>query len=964
MKQVKYLGAIIAICVLCTFVSSMSFVSATTVEDGDVIRVGYYEDFLEFAEDINSFNNKGYGVDIFEKISEVSDLEFEYIPISDDPTDALNNGEVDLLAFHTRSQERAEDTIYSQMEYGKAYVSILSKDMDIAYGDFDALDGKTIATYSENIGNERLEFLGENLGFSMEYVYGEAHDYMDLDADFYLAFSGHRSIGELNNVLDVGVYNLYINASIENQELIDKLDAILYDIVVTEGNFFLELEEKYLADNVEITHRGLMPNEIETLRQRTLEVGYITGFAPISFMNEQGQPDGAMVETFSYFADRYGFEVNYHPYSISDPPESHENFDILVTLYGDGDHEWEHYVATEPYYLIPMYAQVNIDRLGTIALEEILAKSPEIGILPYQTVDLGPFNDAFPDVEIIYYNDWFELLDDFDAGNLDMLMSTESAVTFAEIYLDEVNSASIRTDSEIPMQYFINKDIADEYLPIFNVMLDRMSEREYEAILETNSNEILPSQEMSVWDFFKANWYYFAIIVIAGLALFAGYEYKKQKEKQEALAIAYNTDALTGLIAIHQFNKVMDETLAKARPKEYELISFDVDVFKTINTHFSNERGTSVIVAIAEQLKKTFKDTSAIICRRTSDQFLILRRVDDGGPMRQIYNNDILPSIRDILGEKYNISMSFGNVIISNCDEKATTIVGQADNARGQGKHSHKTTFITFDAKMQKIYDDKINITFRMEQALKDKEFFVQYQPKVNFSTMEVDGAEALVRWKPKLGDVIYPDSFIPVFEDNGFISTLDLFVLEETCKFIKTNYKQVKIPRISVNLSAHTVLSDDVVNRISDIMDLHKILPKEIELELTESAIESDATTFLRRVNQLKKLGFPIAIDDFGAGVSSLNRLSAIEADVLKLDKAFFDLKEQGGKSTTIVADVVTMAKHLEMKVVAEGVETAAQALWLRGIKCDYAQGYYFAKPMGTDDFKELLASDKRFTI
>ncbi len=960
MKAVKYLGVVIVICTLCTIAS---FVSVAAAKDDDVIKVGYHEIYTDMIDDIDNEHYRGYGYEVFQKIEELSDLKFEFVPVEGSLIDAVNSGIVDVAGLSVSTDERRERVLYSNTPYSKSYVALMTNDMDIRYNTPESMDGKTVATYEDNYAQQYLDNYCEQNGISVEYIYGDVNNYGNLDADFYITYSEDRNSQWHNNVLNLGVFNLYLITSYENEALMEQLDMYFSQIVYTEGNFFWELEEKYLSDNLEINHRSLTQNEIKILQSRPLEVGYIQDYQPISFMNEQGEPDGAMVETLNMLAEQYDFEINYHPYSLTEDAQAHEDFDILLTIYGDGAHEEEYYDVTESYYYIPMYAQIHLDaHQNSVTFRDMMENAPKIGTLPYQSIDYDSLLKEFPDNEIVFYNEWNELLDDFIEEKLDMIIHTESGLGYTDLYMEGVDKVVMHTDIQNPMRLFVSKDISGVYVPIFNIMLDRVSEREYESILITNSNVYYP--ERSIFDFILEYWYYFAIGIIAGLAIFAGYEYKKQKEKQEALAIAYNTDALTGLMALHRFDVVMNETLAKARPKEYELISFDVDVFKTINTHFSNERGTNVILAISEQLKTVFKDTSAIICRRTSDQFLILRRVDDGGPMRQIYSNDILPSIREILGDKYNISMSFGNVIISKCGEKATTIVGQADTARVQGKHSHKTTFITFDEKMQKIYDDKINITFRMEQALKDNEFFVQYQPKVNFSTMKVDGAEALVRWKPKLGDTIYPDSFIPVFEDNGFISTLDLFVLEETCKFINTNYKQVKIPRISVNLSAHTVLSDDVVNRISNIIDLHKIHPREIELELTESAIEANASMFLLRVNQLKKLGFSIAIDDFGAGVSSLNRLSAIEADVLKLDKAFFDLKEQGGKSTTIVADVVTMARHLDMKVVAEGVETAAQALWLRGIKCDYAQGYYFAKPIGKDEFKELLASDKAFTI
>ncbi len=930
----------------------------------NVIRVGYYPNYTEFVSDIDSLNNKGYGVDIFNKIQEISNFEFEYVPVEGDPTVALDNGDIDLLAFHTKSSEREEEYLFSQMQYGKAYVSLMTEDMDFLYADFDSIDGKTVATYEDNIGNERLDFLCENLGFTVEYIYGDANDYMDIEADFYLAFSSLEGVEALNNVLDVGVYSLFLVSNYDNRDMMERIDAVFYDIAVTEGNFFLELEEKYMASNVEFTHRGLLPSEIAILQQRPLEVGYIADYNPICFRNEQGEPDGAMVETLDYFAQRYGFEVNYHAYSLDDPPEEHQDYDILLSLYGEGGHDWEYYVTSEPYYDIPLYAQVNLDRLGTIEIEEILSQEISIGILPYQTLDLSPLLQQYPNIDFVYYHDWYELLDDFEAGKLDMLVCTESATTFAKLYLEDMHMVSLQLDVEVPMQYFINKEIADEYVPVFNVMIDRIEDREYEAILEENANDYLPNTQMGLLEYVAENWYYFVIMMVVIAACFVGIYAHGLIKKKMALLNAYNTDTLTGLMSFNKFIITLEELMLKAQPNEYEVISFDVDMFKTINTHFSTDRGTAIIVAISEALKKAFEDTSAVLCRRSADQFLIVRRVDDGGTMRQIYNNYIMPAIHENVSEKYNVSLSFGNMIVEDTTEKISAIIGQVDTARKHGKDTHKTTFITFDKDMRKQYEDKINITFRMEQALKDKEFFVEYQPKIDFRTLKVGGSEALVRWQPKLGDKIYPDSFIPIFEANGFISYLDLYVLDEVCQFIKGKCKSLNMSRISVNLSAHTVLSNNIVTRISDIVSLHGISPGKIELELTESAIETDTAKFLETVKRFKKLGFLISIDDFGAGVSSLNRLSAVEADVLKLDKAFFDIREQGSKSASVVADVITMANHLNMKVVAEGVETYAQALWLKEIGCDYAQGYYFEKPMSESDFLEILKTEKSYNI
>ncbi len=936
----------------------------TPFDFSQTIRVGYYSDFTDFIVDIDNLNNKGYGYDIFEKISEVSDLEFEYVPIEDSLATAVNSGYVDIGAFYTRSDERRESVLFSETQYSKTYVALMSKDFGIAYADLEAIDGKTVATYDENIGVENLDKICEYYGISVDYVYGDATDYMDLDTDFYITYSEDPDSNLMNNVLSLGVYNLYAITNFENQELIDKIDAIFLDIVATEGNYFLELEEKYLASNIAINHRGLTLDEIETIRQRPLEVGYVTELAPMSYTNEEGEASGILVDVLNGYAKRFGFEINYHPYSLNDPPESLKDFDMLATLYGNGEAIYDNFVTTEAFYNIPMYAVINRDIIDTAVRQDLMYSSPKMATLPYQTIDFELFQEAFPSAEIIFKNEWHDVLDSLTNGEVGMILCTESATSYTEIYFKDLNTSTIPTDTFAPMQFFINKDIAEEYIPIFNVMADRFAEREYEAIIETNSNDALPSGEPTVWEVVREYWYYFVMGLILVIVAFVFIYYRGQIEKKEALLKSYNTDPLTGLMAIQKFRETIDEKMESASPGEYELISFDIDMFKTINTHFSTERGTAIIVAVGNSLKKAFEKTEAIISRRTADQFLIFRPVNAGGSMRQIYGTDILPSIEENVNEKYKVSLSFGNVIIDNVKTKSTSLMGQADSARNAGKSTHKTTFITFDDKMRKLYEDKVNITFRMEQALKDREFEVEYQPKIDFNTLKVGGAEALVRWRPPQGDTIYPDAFIPVFEENGFISDLDLYVFEEVCKCIKSNCLTIEIPRISVNFSAHTVLSDNIISRTINIIQNYKIDPEMIELELTESAVERDIEKFLTTVKQFKKIGFMISIDDFGAGVSSLNRLSAIEADVLKLDKAFFDLKGQGSKSTVVVTDIISMAKHLDMKVVAEGVETGSQAFWLKNIGCDYAQGYYFARPMKVDDFKDLLISKKQYEI
>ncbi len=945
-------------------VGNSEVISKLSAENDKPIRVGYYPTFNDMIVDLDSMNNKGYGYEVFQKISEISGLEFEFVPVEGNMIDAVNSGYVDVGGLMTRSDERRAQVQYSEYPFSKTYLGLMSKDMEVGYRDVEAIDGKSVAAYDQNVGVEVLDDFCEMNNISVNYVYGEARTYMDQEADYYITYSEDPSALELNNVLNLGVYNLYLISSFENSSLMEVIDSEYFKVINSEGSFFMELEEKYLGDHVEINHRGLTNEELEILRQRPLEVGYVTGFAPLSYTNDEGEPDGALVEVLDSYAARYNFEVNYHPYSLTEPAEKHKDFDILLTMYGEGNSEYENYEVTDPFYEIPMYAIINHSSINTTVIDEILDSDVKIGLLPYSTIDLDSFAAASSKVKLHEYNDWHELLDGFAAGDVELLICTESATTYTEVYFDDIYTSTVPIDVATPMRFFINKDISDEYVPIFNIMVDKYSDRDYEAIIETNANENLPNAQTGFFEFVAKNWYYFVFLFFIIGVSFIAVHYRGKISQKEALIESYNKDQLTGLLSIRKFSEIVDETLEKNEVDEYEVISLDIDMFKTINTHFSIEKGTNIIVTIGDVLKKVFANTEGKVSRRAVDQFLIFRPVNEGGTIQQIYKADILPAVQANLGEKYKFSMSFGNAIAKAGETKGTSLIGQADNARAAGKTLHKTTFITFDEKMRKEYEEKIDITLRMEQALEDKEFVVEYQPKIDFNTLRIGGAEALVRWKPKDGRKMYPDAFIPVFEENGFIPELDLYVLDEVCKFIKVNRDKIKIPRISVNFSAHTVLTDDIVDRALGILKNHEIEHELIELELTESAVEIDSARFIDVVKDFKELGISISIDDFGAGVSSLNRISEIEADVLKLDKAFFGENSGENKSSVVVADVIHMAKHLNMKVVAEGVETADQSTWLKNIGCDYAQGYYFAKPMSVENFKEILIEEKEYEI
>ena len=257
----------------------------------------------------------------------------------------------------------------------------------------------------------------------------------------------------------------------------------------------------------------------------------------------------------------------------------------------------------------------------------------------------------------------------------------------------------------------------------------------------------------------------------------------------------------------------------------------------------------------------------------------------------------------------------------------------------------------------QRIWERKVEDD--MERALTNKEFQVYLQPKFSTGEEKLGGAEALVRWIHPTEGFVPPNKFIPIFEKNGFILKLDDFMLEEVARqqaqWIAEGWKVVPV---SVNVSRAHFTRDDLAEHICEIVDKYHVPHDVIELELTESAFFDDKDTLLSTVKKLREAGFAVSMDDFGAGYSSLNSLKELSLDVLKIDADFFRGTDSLDRGMLIVTEVINLAKKLNMKIVAEGIENREQVDFLTEQECDLIQGYYYAKPMPLQEFEKNYKS------
>lgn len=423
------------------------------------------------------------------------------------------------------------------------------------------------------------------------------------------------------------------------------------------------------------------------------------------------------------------------------------------------------------------------------------------------------------------------------------------------------------------------------------------------------------------------------------------------------LYIIKNYDALTGLPTLHKFKKDLKQILLENPGKKYAIIYSDINQFKFINNTLGYDVGDKILCDMANFLFSQRSKKSAV-CRISGDYFLTAVPFTDETSIRNniLSMNEQFNIMQKAKYPGYKFVVTSGVALLDNTAD-ITVAIDNANMARKSIKNRSKTACQFFDDKMKIQLKKEAEITNSMEQALKNGEFVVYLQPKVGLKDNKMVGAEALVRWKKKDGSLVQPGDFIPLFERNGFIVNLDFYIYEEVCKILRDWIKkELPVFPISVNVSRIHLNDENFVGELKKIVDYYGIPYKLLELELTESIFINNAEAALTTMKKLRKLGFGVSIDDFGAGYSSLNLLKNMETDVIKLDKEFFGKGNMEKEEQIIVSSIISMAKQLNMKVLSEGVETKKQSEFLKAVSCDMAQGYLYSRPIPVQEFEKLM--------
>ncbi len=435
----------------------------------------------------------------------------------------------------------------------------------------------------------------------------------------------------------------------------------------------------------------------------------------------------------------------------------------------------------------------------------------------------------------------------------------------------------------------------------------------------------------------------------------------ERKQTEEQLRVLAYHDALTGLPNRSLFHTLLNQALAKGRRTQRmgTVLLIDLDRFKNVNDTLGHAVGDLLLKNVAARLSGCLRESDAV-ARLGGDEFAVLLeempQSADGATVAEKIMG-VLTAPFDLAGHEIFVTASIGISVFPNDGQDVQAILKNADTALYRAKEQGRNSYAFYTADMHADALRRMQLENGLRRALERQEFRVFYQPRVALNTGQVLGMEALLRWQhPELG-LVPPGQFIGLAEETGLIVPIGEWVLRTACAQTKA-WQAAGFPhlRLSANISGREFRQPDMVEKVKQALEDTGLEPQVLELELTESILIEVSEETLAKLQALKRTGVHLSIDDFGTGYSSLEYLSRFPVDRLKIDQAFVRDISGDADNGAIIRAIIAMAHGLDIKVTAEGVETAEQLGFLRTYRCDEMQGYYFGAPVPPDQFVKML--------
>ena len=935
--------------------------------DGKVVRVGWYESAFNTTDGFG--RRSGYAYEYQMKIAAYNGWNYEYVEGSwPELLQMLIRGEIDMMSDVSYTPERAESMLFPSLPMGteEYYLFVAEDNTEITAADFRTLNGKKVGVNQGSVQEGFYQDWEEIHGVESEIVEvtcGEDESLKMLEKgelDAYITVDSFTA-GILNEsgkpmpICKIGSSDYFFAVAKGRQDLLADLEIALGRIQEENRHYNHELFEKHFITRG--ANAFLTTTEKEWLENHgTIRVGYQDGYLAFCATDpETGKLTGALKD---YLEDassslknaHFQFETRAYP-TAEDAMEALRRGEVDCMFPANlsvGDGEESGLFMTPPLMETDLFAVVRETDRNLFSDREYVVVAVNRGNPNYESI----LKDHFPNWRIVYYPTTAECLQAVSKNVADCVLISSYRYNNLARQCERLQLTTVETGKELEYCFAV----AAGNRELYSIMAKVADLVPKAAVSTALSRYVSEDAKTTLGDFVaKYAWVIIAVIgAILLVTLVLMQQLVRKGHKDASLIRATETDELTGLYNRDYFLEYAGQMQREHPDKPMDAVVVNIDRFHAVNAMNGREFGDQILRALGNEIHEAALDAGGIAGRFEADRFdLFCPHRDD---YEEMYGR--LQSRLDTLAPAAGLRLRMG-VMPWRQGMDAVQMFDRARTACGMARDSYKEHLIVFDMKMQEREDYEQRLLNDLHRALNNYEFEVYYQPQydIQCEPPKLVSAEALVRWNhPELG-MIPPGDFIPLFERSGKVGEVDRYVWAEAARQVAhwRDLYGVTIP-VSVNLSRVDVFDPALESALDRLLTYNDLGQGAIKLEVTESAYTGNADQVIRVVEGLRRKGYVVEMDDFGSGYSSLNMLSAMPVDVLKMDRGFIRRIGEEEKDAHLVALILGIARSLKIPVVAEGVETGDQLKLLKELGCPLVQGFYFSKPLPAEEFEEKV--------